>query len=98
VLVVNLVDSADVRMIQCGYGLRLSFEAGKSLRILRNLVWQEPEGNKTMQLYVLAVWAAAAVESDSTRYREAKECSWIENPSTDENSFPIPAIVRSGFC
>ena len=39
----------------------------------------------------VVLWTAAAVESDSTRYREAKECSWIRHSSTDEKSFPIPA-------
>jgi activator of HSP90 ATPase len=40
------------------------------------------------------VRAAAAVESDSTKHREAEECSWIEHPSTDGNRFPIPRLGR----
>jgi hypothetical protein len=44
------------------------------------------------------VRAAAAVESDSTKHREAKERSWIEHPSIDGNSFPIPQLVRRRFC
>jgi len=39
----------------------------------------------------------ASVESNSITHREAKECSWIEHPSTDGTSFPIPANGKE-FC
>ncbi|MGA8104984.1 MAG: hypothetical protein WB869_22710 [Candidatus Acidiferrales bacterium] len=54
-LVVNFVDGADVGMIQCGGGLRLAFEAGESLRIFGNVVRQELQGDKAVQLYVLGL-------------------------------------------
>jgi len=44
-----------------------------------------------------SVWVAdtvAAVESDSTNHREAKECAWIEHPSTGENRVPSVATVQ----
>jgi hypothetical protein len=44
--------------------------------------------------WVCAVRAAAAVESDSTKHREAKEGSWTDHASTDRNSFPIPATGK----
>src|ERR1035438_4765848 len=54
-LVIDFVDRANVRMIQGGSGLRFSFEAGQSLRILGNLLWEELQGNKTVKLYVLGL-------------------------------------------
>jgi hypothetical protein len=48
--------------------------------------------------WVCAVRAAAVVESDSTKHRKAKECSWIEHSSTDGSSFPISASCKKGFC
>jgi hypothetical protein len=35
-------------------GLRFALEASQSLRVFRNLVRQELQGNKTVQLYVLS--------------------------------------------
>jgi hypothetical protein len=54
VLVVNFVDRADVGMVQGGSGLRFSLEAGESLRIVSDLVGQELQGDKAVQLYVLS--------------------------------------------
>jgi len=40
--------------------------------------------------WVYAVRAAAAVESDSIKHREAKEYSSVKHPNTEGNSFQIP--------
>jgi|HubBroStandDraft_2_1064218.scaffolds.fasta_scaffold09523_4 hypothetical protein len=53
VLIVNLVDRANIRMIQCRRGLRFAFEAGERLLIFSNFVRQEFQGHKAMQLHVL---------------------------------------------
>src|SRR5580700_180806 len=52
---VNLEDHADVGMIEGGCSLRLTLEAGQSLRIFGNLVRQELQGDKAVQLYVLGL-------------------------------------------
>src|SRR5215470_13914101 len=52
-LLVNFVNRADVRMVQCGSRLCLALEAGKSLCVLGNVVRQELEGNEAMQLHVV---------------------------------------------
>jgi hypothetical protein len=54
-LVVYLVDGADVRVIQGRRGLRLTLEAGQSLRILGNIVREELQSDKTVELYVLGL-------------------------------------------
>jgi hypothetical protein len=61
-------------------------------------VRQARSGKRGLPPWGLSVWAAAAVESDFTKPREAKECSWIEHPSTHGNSFPVPATGKEWFC
>jgi hypothetical protein len=41
-------------MVQSGCGLRLTLEAGKSLRILGDLIGQELQGDEAMPLYVFS--------------------------------------------
>jgi hypothetical protein len=43
-LIVNLMDRADIRMVQRG--------SGQCLRIFGNLIRQELQGNKAVQLHV----------------------------------------------
>src|ERR1017187_1291506 len=52
---VNLEDHADIGMVQGGGSLRFALEAGQSLRIFSNLVRQELQGDKVVQLYVLSL-------------------------------------------
>src|SRR3981189_2316039 len=52
VLLVNLVDRADVWMVQRGRGLRFALEAGQSLRVLGGFVRQELEGYKAMEFRI----------------------------------------------
>jgi hypothetical protein len=52
VLLVNFVDGADVGMVQGGGSLRFALEAGQSLRVFSNLVGQELQGDKAVQLYM----------------------------------------------
>ncbi len=54
-LVVNLVDSADVGVIQCRGGLRFALETAQCLGILRYLVGKELQGNETVELDVLGL-------------------------------------------
>jgi hypothetical protein len=53
VLIVNLVDRADIRMIQRRRSLRFALEAGERLLIFSNFVRKELQGHKAMQLHVL---------------------------------------------
>jgi hypothetical protein len=43
------VDSADVGVIQCGCGLPLALEASQSVRVARDIVGQELQGNMPVQ-------------------------------------------------
>src|SRR5271163_1102365 len=52
-LVINLMDRADVRMIQCGGSFSFALKTGKCLRVFGHVVGQELEGNKAAELYVL---------------------------------------------
>jgi len=55
VLLVNLVDGADVRMVQPGSGLGFPLEAAESLRVLGHILGQELEGNKAIQFDVFGL-------------------------------------------
>jgi hypothetical protein len=52
VLLSDVIDGADVGMIQCGSGLSFTLETGKCLRVSRNFIWQELEGDEAVQSYV----------------------------------------------
>jgi hypothetical protein len=54
-LVINLVNGADVRMIQGGRSLRFALESGQSLRVFGDFIGQEFQGDETMQLHVLGL-------------------------------------------
>jgi hypothetical protein len=54
-LVVNFVDGADIRMVQCRGGLRFALKASEGLHIFGNVVRQELKGHKAVQLYVLGL-------------------------------------------
>ena len=53
VLLANVVNRADIRMVQCGRGLGFALEPGKSLRVAGNFFWKKLEGDKAMQPRVL---------------------------------------------
>ena len=55
VLLINLVDSADAWMIQCRGSLRLTLEANKCLGVFGQLLRQELQSNKAMELDVLSL-------------------------------------------
>ena len=48
-LLPNVIDRADIRMIQCGCGLRLALETGQGLSVSGNLLRQELQGDETME-------------------------------------------------
>ena len=54
-LVINLVDGADVGMVQRRRGLSFALEAGQRLGIFRNFVRKELQGDEAVQLYVLGL-------------------------------------------
>jgi hypothetical protein len=47
--ITDVVDGANIRVIQCGGRLRLTLEAAKRLRITSHLVGQELEGNEAVE-------------------------------------------------
>ena len=55
VLIVNFVDRADVRMIQCRGGLGFALEAAESVRVFGHFIRQELEGNKPAELHILSL-------------------------------------------
>jgi hypothetical protein len=52
-LLIDLVDCADVGMVQCGSGLRLALEATERLRVLGHFVRQELQGDEAAKFNVL---------------------------------------------
>ena len=50
VLLPDLVDRADIGMVQCRSGLSFSLEASQRLGVFGNLVGQELQGDKTMEV------------------------------------------------
>jgi len=48
-LLPDFVDSANVRVVQGGSRLRLALKASQGLRVVSDVVWQEFQGDKTMQ-------------------------------------------------
>ena len=50
VLLPNLVDGADIGMIQRGGGLRLALEAGQGLRVFGDVVGQKLERDKASRV------------------------------------------------
>src|SRR5437763_3364551 len=54
-LVVDFVDSADVRMIQGLSRFGFTLESGQGLRIVCNIIRQELKGNKPTELYIFCL-------------------------------------------
>jgi hypothetical protein len=55
VLLANLVDCTNVRMVQSGGRSSLTPKAFKRLRVLRKVVWKEFQGNETAKFRVLSL-------------------------------------------
>ena len=55
VLVVNFVDRADVRMIQCRGGLGFALKSAEGLRVFGYVVGQELEGHKATEFDILGL-------------------------------------------
>ncbi len=55
VLFPNVINRADVWVVQCGRGLSLALKAGECLRFTGNLLRQELESDETMQPRVLSL-------------------------------------------
>src|SRR5580704_633056 len=55
VLVVNLVDGADVGVIQCRGSLGFALKAAECLLVFGYIVGQELEGDKTTELHILSL-------------------------------------------
>src|SRR5216683_591699 len=55
VLLANVVNRADVGMVQCGCGLGFALKTGECLRVTGNLLGQELEGDEAMQPRVLSL-------------------------------------------
>ena len=55
VVLADIVDRADVRVVQSRCRLRFSLKAGQRLRVAGNFVGVEFQGNEAMQTRVLAL-------------------------------------------
>src|SRR5439155_22213983 len=68
ILLPDVVDRANIRMIQCGCGLRLALETGQGLRVFRDFIRQEFQRDKSPQGYVFSLvddaHAAATQKTD----------------------------------
>ncbi len=86
VLVINLVDGADIRMIQCGRSLGFALKAGECLRVFGYIVGQELESHKAIEFDILGLIddthpAAAqllddAVVRDGLTNKLGRSCHW----------------------
>ncbi len=54
-LVVNFVDGADVRMVQCGGCLGFALKPAERLRVFGDVVGQELKGDKAVELDILSL-------------------------------------------
>jgi hypothetical protein len=48
ILLADVVESADVGMIQCGSGLGFPLKAGQGMRVADDVFWQKLEGDEAM--------------------------------------------------
>jgi hypothetical protein len=55
VLLANVVNRANIRVVQCGRGLRFALKAHECLLVTGNLLRQELEGDKAMQPRVFSL-------------------------------------------
>ncbi len=55
IFLTNIMNGTDVRMVQSGRSLSLSLETGKRMRVSRNIVRQEFQGNKAIKARVLGL-------------------------------------------
>lgn len=55
VLLPDLMDGANVGVVQSGSRLRLSLKASQGLRVFCDIIGQELQGDKAMQLYVFSL-------------------------------------------
>ena len=73
-LIVNLVDGADVWMVQRGGSLGFALEAAECLRVFGNVVGQKLKGDEAAEVYVLSfinhTHAAAAEFLDDAVVRD----------------------------
>src|SRR6516165_5810091 len=51
----DVIDGADVGMVEGGGGLRFSLKAGQGLRVFRDILWQEFQGDVAMQTHVFGL-------------------------------------------
>src|SRR5260370_15592279 len=55
ILLADVVDRADVGMVERGSGLRFALKAGQGLRVARDLIWQELQCNRAAKASVLCL-------------------------------------------
>src|SRR5580704_12777107 len=81
----DIVDRADVGMVQGGSGLGLALEAGKRLRVAGNFLRQEFEGDEAVQARVLGfVYDAHAAAAEF--FYDAVVRNGLADHSGDESS------------
>jgi hypothetical protein len=54
-VVANLVDRADIGMVQGKGGLRFPLETDEGVRVSSNLIWQELQSHEAVQFYILSL-------------------------------------------
>jgi hypothetical protein len=109
-LIANVINCADVRMIQCGRRLSLALKTGECLRVAGKILGQELKRNKTMQPRVLSFINHAhpaatellndAVERDSLAdhaWQILRGCIVLVNQSREGGTgATTPITVQSG--
>src|SRR5580693_3863337 len=96
VVFINLVDGADVWMIQSRGSLRLTLKTGECLRVFGYLVGQELEGNKPAELHIFGFInhthpSAAKLLNDAV----------VRDSLTDQRettSIPVDSSYGRGIC
>src|SRR3984893_15157287 len=85
VLLPDLIDRADVGMVQCRRSLSLSLKAGQCLRVLGYFIRQKLQGDKSVQGYVLGLvhdthpTAAQLLDDAVVRYGLTDELGWSDH-------------------
>ncbi len=54
-LVINLVNGADVRMVQCRRSFRFALKAGEGLRVFCNVIGEELKRHEAIEFHILSL-------------------------------------------
>src|SRR6266849_26402 len=92
VLLANVVNRADVGMVQCGCGLGFALKTGECLRVTGNLLGQELEGDEAMQPRILGL-----VDNTHTASAELLDDAVVRNGLADHAQACYGGSIRKSM-